>query len=81
MTVRLLLRWSCRADVPTALFTSFLPTPLVLLTDIDGSQHVHITPEAFNVSSAEFGDEIDVWQNALPDKLKGKLSSVSVFSE
>ncbi|KAF9813253.1 hypothetical protein IEO21_05688 [Rhodonia placenta] len=60
-----------------SLFTSFLPTPLVLLTDIDGSQHVHITPEAFNVSSAEFGDEIDVWQNALPDKLKGKLSSLS----
>ena len=61
----------------TALFLTFLPTPLVLLTNPDGSQNVHIAPEAFTVASAEFADELAVWQNALPGSLKGKLSSVS----
>ena len=43
----------------------------------DGNEHVYIAPEAFAVASAEFPDQIDVWQNALPGSLKGKLESVS----
>jgi len=62
-----------------ALFLNFLPTPLSLLTESDGSQNVHISPEAFQVASAEFPDQIDVWQNALPGPLKGKLASVRHF--
>lgn len=61
-----------------AVFLSFVPTPLVLLTDAKGVQNVHIAPEAFTVASAEFADELSVWQNALPGDLKGKLSSVRV---
>lgn len=41
-----------------------------------GIQWIHIAPEAFAVASAEFPDQIDVWQNALPGSLKGKLESV-----
>lgn len=59
-----------------SLFLSFLPLPLVLLTESSGFQAVHIAPEAFTVASAEFADEIDVWQNALPGALKGQLASV-----
>ena len=59
-----------------SLFLSFLPLPLVLLTEPSGFQAVHIAPEAFTVASAEFADEIDVWQNALPGALKGQLASV-----
>ncbi|KAI0074081.1 hypothetical protein K474DRAFT_1602120 [Panus rudis PR-1116 ss-1] len=58
-------------------YLTFVPTPLVLLTDAKGVQNVHIAPEAFTVASAEFADEIDFWQNALPGKLKGKLASLS----
>lgn len=64
-------------DYCLALFLNFLPTPLALLTEADGSQNVRIAPEAFTVASAEFPDQIDVWQNALPGALKGKLSTVS----
>ncbi|KAF7428583.1 hypothetical protein PC9H_007809 [Pleurotus ostreatus] len=60
-----------------ASYITYLPTPLVLLTNIDGSQSVHIAPEAFNVSSTEFGSEVEFWQQALPRQLKGKLSSLS----
>lgn len=59
-----------------SLFLSFVPTPLVLLTDAQGDQAVHIAPEAFQVASAEFADEISVWQDALPGKLKGQLALV-----
>jgi hypothetical protein len=38
---------------------------------------VHIAPEAFNVSSAEFPDQIDVWESALPDGIT--LESVRAF--
>lgn len=65
----------------TALFVNYLPTPLVLLTDAKGVQTVHIAPEAFTVASAEFPDQIDFWQNALPGPLKGKLESVSRHSQ
>ena len=60
-----------------SLFLSFLPTPLVLLTDSDGNQAMHIAPEAFEVASAEFGNEIKVWEDALPSEVKGGLASVS----
>ncbi|KAJ7784767.1 hypothetical protein B0H16DRAFT_1402826 [Mycena metata] len=58
-------------------FLNFLPIPLVLLTQEDGSQNIYIAPEAFEVASAEFSDEIAVWQDALPLALKGKLESLS----
>ncbi|KAF9041554.1 hypothetical protein BJ165DRAFT_1406469 [Panaeolus papilionaceus] len=60
-----------------SLFTNFLPIPLTLITEADGSQNVHIAFEAFTVASAEFADQIDVWQNALPGPLKGQLASLS----
>ncbi|KAK0212757.1 hypothetical protein DFS33DRAFT_1249679 [Desarmillaria ectypa] len=60
-----------------SLYVSYIPTPLVLLSDTTGAQHVHIAPEAFSVASAEFGDEIEYWQKRLPGTLKGKLESLS----
>jgi hypothetical protein len=62
-----------------AFYISYLPTPLVLLTAPDGSQNVHIAPEAFTIASAEFPDQIDFWQDSLPGNLKGKLASVIPF--
>ncbi|KAJ3847185.1 hypothetical protein EV368DRAFT_51615 [Lentinula lateritia] len=59
-----------------SLYISYLPTPLVLLTAADGRQNVHIAPEAFAVASAEFGEEIEFWQNALPGKLQGQLETL-----
>jgi hypothetical protein len=49
------------------------------LTDDSGNQHVYIAPEAFSVAKAEFADQLDYWQNALPDYLKGNLESVCCF--
>ncbi|KAH8114000.1 hypothetical protein DFH11DRAFT_1509631 [Phellopilus nigrolimitatus] len=60
-----------------SLFLTFVPTPLVLLTDENGEQAVRIAPEAFEVASAEFADEIVLWQDALPGELKGQLASLS----
>uniref|UniRef100_A0A0W0FIA0 Uncharacterized protein n=1 Tax=Moniliophthora roreri TaxID=221103 RepID=A0A0W0FIA0_MONRR len=60
-----------------AAFLNYLPVPLVLLTDAYGEQSVTIAPEAFLVASTEFADQIDVWQNALPGKLKGQLASLN----
>ncbi|KJA25540.1 hypothetical protein HYPSUDRAFT_64718 [Hypholoma sublateritium FD-334 SS-4] len=60
-----------------SLFVNYLPTPLVLLTAADGTQNVHIAYEAFTVASAEFPDQISVWQDALPLGLKGKLETLS----
>lgn len=61
-----------------ALYISYLPTPLVLLTSEDGSQNVHIAPEAFAVASAEFAEQIEFWQDSLPGDLKGQLASVLI---
>ena len=61
-------------DLPLAAFINYLPIPLVLLTDSQGNQDVHIAPEAFAVASAEFPDQIDIWQDATD----GKLESVRV---
>ncbi|KAJ7346724.1 hypothetical protein DFH08DRAFT_914726 [Mycena albidolilacea] len=60
-----------------SLYISYLPTPLVLLTSEDGSQNVHIAPEAFTVASAEFAEQIEFWQDSLPGDLKGQLASLS----
>ena len=58
------------------LYNNFIPLPLVHLMDEHGSQHVHIAPEAFKVARAEFPDQIDIWQKALPRTLEGGLESV-----
>ncbi|KAI3618701.1 hypothetical protein WG66_016461 [Moniliophthora roreri] len=60
-----------------SIFISYLPLPLVLLTEPRGGQNVYIAPEAFKVASAEFKDEIEFWQNALPGELQGQLESLS----
>ena len=62
-----------------ALYVTYLPLPLVLLADADGVQSVHIAPEAFAVSKAEFKDDLDFWQQSLPGQLKGQLESVRVL--
>ncbi|TFK48991.1 hypothetical protein OE88DRAFT_1737208 [Heliocybe sulcata] len=58
-----------------SLFVSYLPTPLVLLSDENGQQDVYIAPEAFTVVSEEFPDQIDYWENVLPEHLT--LSTLS----
>ncbi|KAJ6583683.1 hypothetical protein B0H10DRAFT_2339210 [Mycena sp. CBHHK59/15] len=50
----------CLGQRMLPLFLNFLPLPLALLTQEDGSQNVHIVPEAFQVASAEFTDEISL---------------------
>ncbi|KAM5543490.1 hypothetical protein V8D89_002741 [Ganoderma adspersum] len=60
-----------------SLFVNYLPTPLVLLTGDFGLQSVHIAPEAFTVATAEFKDEVQTWQDALPGDLKGQLASLA----
>lgn len=51
---------------------------MVLLTEPDGTQNVHIAPEAFAVASVEFADEIQFWQDSL-GSLSGQLESVCVM--
>ncbi|KAF9467967.1 hypothetical protein BDZ94DRAFT_1210518 [Collybia nuda] len=68
--------WINRCFV-SSLFVNYLPIPLTLLTDAKGNQDVHIAPEAFTVASAEFPDQIQVWQDSLPGSLKGNLQSLS----
>ena len=51
---------------------TYLPTPLVV---VDGHD-VHIAPEAFDVASVEFGEDISFWQDALLGDLKGNLHKV-----
>ncbi|KAG6832421.1 hypothetical protein H0H87_001581 [Tephrocybe sp. NHM501043] len=60
-----------------SLYVTYLPIPLVLLTNSDGTQNVYIAPEAFKVATAEFGEDIQFWENALSGELNGKLSSLS----
>jgi len=74
--------WDLSSDltcVTLDMFSNVLPTPLVLITDDDGRQNIHIAPEAFDVAKSNYGDQIDVWQNALPGSLKGQLESVSRY--
>ncbi|KIL66287.1 hypothetical protein M378DRAFT_186093 [Amanita muscaria Koide BX008] len=56
-------------------YVTYLPLALVFLTDKNGYQNVYIAPEAFSIASAEFKDEIEFWQNALPDHLRGQLNT------
>ncbi|TFK20772.1 hypothetical protein FA15DRAFT_673173 [Coprinopsis marcescibilis] len=58
-----------------SLYISYLPLPLSLLTEADGSQNIYISPEAYILSSAEFADSLEFWQDALPGGLK--LQSLS----
>lgn len=58
-------------------FVNYLPIPLSLLSAPDGTQNVHISPEAFTVASAEFPDQIQFWQDSLGPLYKGKLESFS----
>ncbi|KAF5378755.1 hypothetical protein D9615_006970 [Tricholomella constricta] len=67
----------CYLRLSQAAFTNFLPTPMSLLTAPDGTQSVHISPEAFTVAKAEFPDQIQFWQDSLLGPLKGKLESLS----
>lgn len=60
-----------------ALWVTYLPLPLSLLTEGDGSQSIHISPEAFTLASAEFADSIEWWQDSLPSDLKGRLAELS----
>jgi hypothetical protein len=61
----------------TALWVTYLPLPLSLLVDEDGSQSIYISPEAFTLASAEFADSIEWWQDELPGDLKGRLAELS----
>lgn len=61
---------------PLALYVTYIPLPLVFLTKADGTQAVHIAPEAFQVASAEFYDQMSYWQSVLPGHIQGQLSSV-----
>ncbi|KAG5641475.1 hypothetical protein DXG03_005115 [Asterophora parasitica] len=58
-------------------FVNYLPIPLSLITAKDGSQNVHISPEAFTVATAEFPDQIQFWQDSLKWPLTGKLQSLA----
>ncbi|TDL26162.1 hypothetical protein BD410DRAFT_716722 [Rickenella mellea] len=60
-----------------SLFGTYFPLPLTLLTDSNGEQAIHISPDAFLVISNAFADQIPIWQNALPGDLKGKLATLS----
>ncbi|KAL5528063.1 hypothetical protein ACEPAF_7199 [Sanghuangporus sanghuang] len=62
-------------------FVSYLPTPVVHLTDEQGQQAVHIAPEAFDVVSVEFANQLSVWQDALPEGLSlGALPRAKVLA-
>ncbi|KAF9049822.1 hypothetical protein BJ165DRAFT_1454055 [Panaeolus papilionaceus] len=60
-----------------SLYVTYLPLPLVLITNENGGQDVHIAPEAFTVSSAEFKEQMSAWQSDLPYPLRGQLESLS----
>lgn len=46
-----------------SLFVSYIPFPLVITQSLsEPLGAIHIAPEAFNVSSAEFADELAFWQ-------------------
>ncbi|TFK66875.1 hypothetical protein BDN72DRAFT_859545 [Pluteus cervinus] len=63
-----------------SMFMNYVPLPLNLLVDSQGKQDVYIAKEAFSIASAEFGDQISAWQNALPGKFKDSLSGTKVIA-
>jgi hypothetical protein len=68
-------------------FITVLPFPVVLLTPPgkNGEQQLHIAPEAFNVSSVAFSNEISFWENtahldlAKVCDLSATLDTLSIF--
>jgi hypothetical protein len=55
-------------------YTSYVPAPLVLLEEEDGSQNIYIAPQAYQVFSQDFfAGQTEVWQEALENI---KLESV-----
>ncbi|KIY48535.1 hypothetical protein FISHEDRAFT_43153 [Fistulina hepatica ATCC 64428] len=50
-------------------YTTYLPIPLVLLVDETGAQDIYIAPEAYEVASSAFPDQLDIWEDALGDNL------------
>ncbi|PPQ63478.1 hypothetical protein CVT24_005135 [Panaeolus cyanescens] len=60
-----------------SLYVTYIPLPLVLVTNENGGQDVHIAPEAFAVASTEFQEQMSVWQSDLPYPLRGQLESLS----
>ncbi|KAJ2928316.1 hypothetical protein H1R20_g8781, partial [Candolleomyces eurysporus] len=48
-----------------------------VMIDEDGSQAVHIAPEAYDLAVAEFGDSLWFWEASLPRPLTGGLASLS----
>ncbi|KAJ3547212.1 hypothetical protein NMY22_g1745 [Coprinellus aureogranulatus] len=62
---------------PPALYVTYLPTPLVLITEDDGSQNVYIAPEAYDIAKAEFKDSLSWWEGHLPKIFQGNLSSLA----
>jgi hypothetical protein len=52
--------------LPTGIYITYNPFPLVLLTDIaKGTQDVHIAPLAHEIASSVFGEEVKFWEDAL----------------
>ncbi|KAF5370152.1 hypothetical protein D9758_001429 [Tetrapyrgos nigripes] len=49
---------------------------LILLTNAFGNQAVHIAPEVFNAYSAEFEDQMDVWEAAFPDGITAVVKAI-----
>jgi hypothetical protein len=57
-------------------YTSYVPIPLVLLEEKDGSQNIFVAPDAYTVFSQDFfSGQVDVWQQALGNVT---LQSVSI---
>ncbi|KAH8827563.1 hypothetical protein DL96DRAFT_1599472 [Flagelloscypha sp. PMI_526] len=62
-------------------YTTYVPAPLVLLEDADGSQNIYIAPEAYTVFSQDFfSGQVDVWQAALGDIPLQSIAGAKVIS-
>ncbi|KAL0568287.1 hypothetical protein V5O48_013702 [Marasmius crinis-equi] len=47
-------------------YTSFVPVPLVLLQNNDGTQDIYVDPQAYKVFSQDFfSGQVEIWQQAL----------------
>ncbi|KAF5316870.1 hypothetical protein D9611_003976 [Ephemerocybe angulata] len=60
-----------------SLYITYLPLPLVLLTDESGAQGVYIAPEAHEVAQKEFKDAVSFWVKLLPTVFEKKLRALS----
>ena len=51
-------------------YTSFVPVPLVLLQNKDGSQNIYVDPQAYKIFSQDFfKGQLEIWQQALGNKI------------